>query len=320
MSDTSPNILPAPFVHRDSAGDIVAQLSNIGKAGFGKGIAGLTGGMIDSLGRAHRISRYDEGVEAAYTAYRRARGTFASPASVNVGDRIGGWNAEARDSGGSWTHTGSARTVIEVLTGAGDLRAKHEWTNRRGSLSEVNMTLSSQGNLAWRGPFSEEGPWGAFGANATGELFTTSSPTFANYAPAPYWYFKYDQTDSAKDGWYRYNGTIESGPHGGPPDDSWQALTLGTTITYDVAVSVNATVASVGAGQTIAAPSNTGNGKRAGQLKIQGGTNWPSFAAAWDFGADGAPPAETDNTLATIVSWVEEGSDVHAVFAEGFQW
>lgn len=98
---------------------------------------------------------------------------------------------------------------------------------------------------------------------------------------------------------------------------TWQTLTVGASIAYDVANGVNAKLATPGAGNTIAALTNAVDGMT-GSLLIQGGANSPSWHASWDFGDAGAPTLTNDNAKMDLVSWVRKGSKTIAVCVQGF--
>lgn len=99
---------------------------------------------------------------------------------------------------------------------------------------------------------------------------------------------------------------------------SWQTLSLGATVVYDVSLGANAKLPTPSAGITIGDLTNSVDGQT-GSLLIQGGPNNPSWHASWDFGDSGSPTLTNDNTKMDLISWVRKGSKTIAVSVQGFE-
>lgn len=99
----------------------------------------------------------------------------------------------------------------------------------------------------------------------------------------------------------------------------WHLITPSSSIAIDYRLGAKQKILAVGVGNTIAAPTNATDGAT-GTIKIQGGTNSPLWAAAWDFGSSGAPIVPASAAYATIVEWVNDGGTFMASYESGFGW
>lgn len=88
---------------------------------------------------------------------------------------------------------------------------------------------------------------------------------------------------------------------------SWQTLTPGFSVEYDVYLGANAKLANPSSGDEIQALQNVVDGQT-GVLLISGGAHSPDWDNSWDFGDPGVPTIISNPSKYSIINWVQKGS------------
>lgn len=99
----------------------------------------------------------------------------------------------------------------------------------------------------------------------------------------------------------------------------YQTLTPGASVVYDLKLLRDATLATPGAGSTIANITNGEDGAE-GYLLIQGGPNNPAWDTDWDFGSQDGWTLTNNVTLADVVRWtIAPDGKIYASVLQGYQ-
>lgn len=95
---------------------------------------------------------------------------------------------------------------------------------------------------------------------------------------------------------------------------SWQTLSPGSVIQYDVSIGPNAVMENPSIGDEIQDLTNVQDGQT-GTLLIAGGPNSPDWHVSWDFGNPGTPVVTADAGKYSVINWIRKGSSTLAILA-----